>query len=221
MLKKVTIYGERCSGTNYLEQLLIHNFEVEIVWSYGWKHFFGFHDLINTNTDDVLFIGIVRNLTDWINSLYREKHHLPVSITQSHDAFLNNEIYSVNADGSEMMNDRNIFTKERYKNIFELRHVKNQFLVENMPLLVKNYLLITHDSLMNDFVNVMNRIRNCNLQVKSKIVNNIEFPCNVMYYKSEKKKRFIKKNNQIPKEVIISKVADLHYEIMLFTEDYK
>jgi hypothetical protein len=49
MLNKVTIYGERCSGTNYLEQLLIKNFDVEVVWTYGWKHFFGFTDLNNSN----------------------------------------------------------------------------------------------------------------------------------------------------------------------------
>ena len=43
MIKKVTIYGERCSETNYLEQLLINNFDIDITWKYGWKHFFGFH----------------------------------------------------------------------------------------------------------------------------------------------------------------------------------
>ena len=74
MIHTVTIYGERCSGTNYLENLLINNFDVEITWIYGRKHFFGFNDL--NNSDDVLFIGIVRNIFDWINSLYREKHHL-------------------------------------------------------------------------------------------------------------------------------------------------
>jgi len=78
-MKKVTIYGERCSGTNYLEELLLLNFDVETVWDYGWKHFFGFNDL--TNSDDTLFIGIIRNLEDWINSLYREKHHLPIHLT--------------------------------------------------------------------------------------------------------------------------------------------
>lgn len=51
---KVAIYGERCSGTNYLEQLLLLNFDVEIVWDYGWKHFFGFADL--TGSDQVVFI---------------------------------------------------------------------------------------------------------------------------------------------------------------------
>ena len=41
MLKNVVIYGERCSGTNYLEELLSLNFEVSwIEHKYGWKHFF-------------------------------------------------------------------------------------------------------------------------------------------------------------------------------------
>ena len=78
-MKKVTIYGERCSGTNYLEELLLLNFDVEIVWDYDWKHFFGFNDL--TNSDDTLFMGTIRNLEDWINSFYREKHHLPTHLT--------------------------------------------------------------------------------------------------------------------------------------------
>ena len=90
MLKKYTIYGERCSGTTYLEQLINLNFDIEITWSYGWKHFFGFNDL--SNTDDVLFIGIVRNLSDWVNSLYREKHHLKPEITKDTNSFLNNTL---------------------------------------------------------------------------------------------------------------------------------
>ena len=64
MLNKFTIYGERCSGTTYLEQIINLNFKADITWEYGWKHFFGFHDL--TNSDDTLFICIVRNPYDWI-----------------------------------------------------------------------------------------------------------------------------------------------------------
>jgi hypothetical protein len=79
---KVTIYGERCSGTNYLEELLRLNFNVEIVWNFGWKHFFGTNDL--SHSDDVLFIGIIRNLEDWINSFYREQHHLPPQLKNIH-----------------------------------------------------------------------------------------------------------------------------------------
>lgn len=209
MIKKVTIYGERCSGTNYLEELLLLNFNVEIVWNYGWKHFFGFNNL--DNSDDVLFIGIIRNLNDWINSLYREQHHLPSELTKNIDTYLNNTFYSVTESGEEIMTDRNIETGERYKNIFESRDVKNKFLIENMPKLVKNYCLITYDDLVDNFVEIMNKIKNNNLEIK----NNISFPINSNYYKNNKNIIFKKKENEIQSEIIISK-ANLFYEKILF-----
>ena len=180
MIRKVTIYGERCSGTNYLEKLLCENFDIEITWDYGWKHFFGFNNL--NNTDNVLFIGIIRNLEDWINSLYRNKYHLPFELIESTDAFLNNTFYSMYDDGSEIISDRNLETNERYKNIFELRHVKNKYLIETMPKLVNNYCLITYDDLCKNFIDVINKIKNFNLPVK----NNIEFPINIFYHEKKK-----------------------------------
>lgn len=214
MLKKVTIYGERCSGTNYLEKLLLLNFDVKIVWTYGWKHFFGFNNL--SNSDDILFIGIVRNLPDWINSLYREKYHLPPELIKNVDTYLNNTFYSIDEkkNNNEIMEDRNIETKERYKNIFELRQVKNNFLIQKMPSLVKNYCLITYDDLVEDFINVMNKIKSFNLQVN----NNIEFPLNITYnIKNNKRKPFEKKPNEIKDEMILEK-ADLFYEKILFSK---
>lgn len=203
---KVTIYGERCSGTNYLEELLLLNFDVEIVWNYGWKHFFGFNDL--SNTDDVCFIGIVRNLHDWINSLYNSGHHLPKHLSKK-EKFLNDEIYSLNKDETEIMEDRHIETKERYKNIFELRHVKNKFLVDTMPTLVKNYCLITYDELLNHFTATMNKLAKY-LPIKTKI------PMNITYYKKNKKVKFIKKEvNHIDEKVLLKK-ANLYYEKKLF-----
>jgi hypothetical protein len=207
-MKKVTIYGERCSGTNYLEKLLILNFNVDITWSYGWKHFFGSNNL--SNSDDVLFIGIIRNLEDWVNSLYREKHHLPSKLTKNIKTFLNDTFYSVDKN---IVIDKNIETGELYKNIFELRHVKNKFLIEKMPTLVKNYCLITHEDLCNNFINTMNKISNCGLIVK----NNIKFPLNVTYYKTNKKKQYKKKENLIPRKKIIRR-ANLFYEKILFPE---
>ena len=178
-MKKVTIYGERCSGTNYLEQLLLLNFDVEIIWDYGWKHFFGFNDL--TNSDDTLFIGIIRNLEDWINSLYREKHHIQ-HLSKNIDIFLTDTFYSKDNNNNEIMDDRNIDTGERYKNIYELRLVKNKYLIEKMPNLVKNYCLITYDDLIDSFLDTMNKLKNCGL----KINDNVDFPLNVKYYKKQK-----------------------------------
>lgn len=113
------------------------------------------------------------------------------------------------------MEDRNIYTKKRYKNIFELRHTKNKFLVEDMPKLVKNYLLITYDDLLNNFTYNMNLIKNFNLQIK----NNIDFPLNIMYYKKNKNKLYKRKKNIIVKEKIIKK-ANLYYEKILFNNEY-
>jgi hypothetical protein len=217
-MKKVTIYGERCSGTNYLEELLLLNFDVEIVWDYGWKHFFGFNDL--TNSDDTLFIGIIRNLEDWINSLYREKHHVPTHLTENIDIFLTNTFYSVKRDpmthqntGDEIMSDRNIDTGERYKNIYELRLVKNKYLIEKMPNLVKNYCLITYDDLVDSFLDVMNKLKNCGLKIK----DDINFPLNVYYFKKNKEILFQKKENIIQKEKIIIENEELKfYEKILF-----
>jgi hypothetical protein len=215
MIKYVTIYGERCSGTNYLEELILLNFDVEITWEYGWKHFFGFNDL--KNTDDVLFIVIVRNLTDWINSLYREKHHLPSELTKNVDTFLNNTFYSVHDNNEESMVDRNMETNERYKNIFELRRIKNKFLIKKMPHLVKNYALITYNDLTANFVHVMKKLKNTGLKIK----NNIEFPLNISYYKKIKNSVFTKKNNTISKETIYKLIDDnelLLYEKLLFSK---
>uniref|UniRef100_A0A6C0E2G5 Sulfotransferase domain-containing protein n=1 Tax=viral metagenome TaxID=1070528 RepID=A0A6C0E2G5_9ZZZZ len=185
-MKKIQIYGERCSGTNYLEELLRLNFHVEIVWDYGWKHFFGFSDL--SNSDNVLFIGIIRNLEDWINSLYRERHHIPSHLTENIDTFLTNTFYSSD-NNCEIMTDRNIDTGERYKNIYELRLVKNKYLIEKMPKLVNNYCLITYDDLVDNFLDTMNKLKNYGLQIK----DSINFPLNVKYYKNHKDCLFIKK----------------------------
>ena len=78
MIKNYTIYGERCSGTSYLERIMGLNFDINRTWNYGWKHFFGFQDDKLANSDDTLFICIIRNLPDWINSFYRTPHHLVI-----------------------------------------------------------------------------------------------------------------------------------------------
>jgi len=210
MIKNVTIYGERCSGTNYLENLISMNFDTTITSEFGWKHFFGFTDLCNSH--HTLFIGIIRDPYEWINSLYREKHH--ISYFHNIDTFLNNEFYSTFDNKSEIMSDRNIYTKERYKNIFEMRHTKLKFLIEDMPLLVKNYIFIRYEDLINDFDNTMNKIKEMGLNIK----NNIEFPLNTQQYK--KKDTIYEKDskiNYITKEDIRPKINMFYENILGYT----
>ena len=93
MVTKFTIYGERCSGTNYLEQLITSNFELPVTWQYGWKHFFGFSDL--QNSDDTLFFGIVRSPIEWIDSFFKNPYHIPPQ-NKNIKNFLFNRFYSMN-----------------------------------------------------------------------------------------------------------------------------
>lgn len=210
MIKKYTIYGERCSGTNYLLDIMNINFDAEITWDYGWKHFFGFQDEKLQDSDDTLFICIVRNTVDWINSFYREKHHLPLkyNTTLSEEAkldeFLNEEFWSINDDdgnidiSNEKMEDRNIYTGERYKNIFELRHTKIKWMLTDLPNKVKNHIFIRYEDLKYDFINTLLQIKNKGLQFKQDITS----PVNTNRYKNTSE-TFFEKTNNIKASLII------------------
>jgi len=214
MLKKYTIYGERCSGTNYLENIMNINFDIQLTWEYGWKHFFGFQDETLQHSDDTLFICIVRNPVDWLNSFYRELHHLPLkykknlSEEEKLDEFLNKEFWSLNDYNNhdtttERLEDRNIYTGERYKNIFELRNTKIKWMLEDLPNKVNHWIFIRYEDLLNDFENTLLKIKNKGLNVK----DDIKFPLNTMNYKNQSNKTFKKvenTNTTISAEIIFS-----------------
>lgn len=243
MIKKFTIYGERNSGTNYLKALILKNFDVSMTWQYGWKHFFGFNDL--SDSDDTLFIGITRNPYDWINSMYRNPHHLRDLKHQTIDNFLSQEVRSFNElewmydyemialkhiynktthkpEFMERINDWNIYTHKRYRNIFELRKIKNDFLINKMPKLVKNYILIRHEDLLYHFNRTMNKIKEMGVPITS----HITFPENIQHYfegpYTNKHRVFTNKPKQ---EIIhrsqITKHLDLIQEIKIFPEYIK
>lgn len=183
MITHYTIYGERCSGTNYLEELMTINFNLELTWKFGWKHFFGFNNL--NNSDNTLFIGIVRDPFDWTNSLFKTQHHLPKNF-KNIKSYLNDKYYSIDNNNKIIKEDVNIYTKENYKNIMELRHTKLHFLIQDMPKKVKNYILIRYEDLLFDFENTMNKIKDKGLTIN----NIIEYPINIKYYKKNKSKEF-------------------------------
>lgn len=194
MIQNIKIYGERCSGTNYLIKLLEKNFDVDIISSFdvGHKHFFGFENLSKmTNT---LFICIVRDPVTWINSFYRKKWHLPEHLTNSPYDFLNNEFYSYYDEsydrretfdrsllGTEIMEDRNIYTKRRYRNIFEMRHVKLKWMIETLPSQVQHYLFVRYEDIVNHFEETMQMIASKGLRLRNPTL----FPENHTRYKDE------------------------------------
>jgi len=172
-IKKFAILGERCSGTNFLEESISSNFNITHTIEHGNKHFFCFNKYNKVKTDDTLFIGIIRNPIYWLNSFSKELYHVPEINRKSLNNFLFNEFYSVtdeisaaNNDNVFLMNihpytykykyktnpeDFNYVTGEKYKNIFELRKLKNNYLINIMPTKVNNFILINYEDLLYNY----------------------------------------------------------------------
>jgi len=179
-ISNIAILGERCSGTNFLEESITNNFSLEYTAKYGNKHFFCYNNY--TNSDDTLFIGIIRNPIYWLNSFSCELYHVPEMNRNNLHSFLFNKFYSVedevDADKSGLGNnnfnlnnkyytyqyklnekDLNYINGKKYNNIFELRKVKNDFLLNVMPKKVKNYILINYEDLLFNFNEVLSNIK--------------------------------------------------------------
>jgi hypothetical protein len=154
-LKYFTIFGERCSGTTFLENSILKNFDLEVTWKYGWKHMWNSPDFdppfgYNSDDGETLFIGIVRNPVNWIDSFFIKPYHVPENKMSSIENFLDDTDFT-------SFNDENI-NIEKYNSIFELRKVKNDMLKNTIPSLVKNYILIKYEDLDSNFDKVISEI---------------------------------------------------------------
>lgn len=204
MISNIKIYGERCSGTNYLEILILKNFKVNIIQDYGFKHFFGFDSL--EKTDNILFICIIRHYHSWINSFYRKKWHLSPLQKKSKRNFLYSEHSSYYDDyknhgknyGKEIMEDRDMYTQKRYKNIMELRYNKMKWMTETLPKYIKHYIFIRYEDLLENFDYIMNSIYLKGVPLLSPK----NFPENHTNYKNTDKKFIPNNENKITIEEI-------------------
>jgi hypothetical protein len=204
MISHIKIYGERCSGTNYLEILILKNFKVNLIQNYGFKHFFGFNSF--ENSDNTLFICIIRHYHSWINSLYRKKWHLSPIQQKSKKNFLYSEHWSYYDDyrnhgenyGKEIMEDRDMYTQKRYNNIIELRYNKMKWMTKTLPKKVKHYIFIRYEDLLENFNYIMNSIYLKGVPLLSPK----KFPENHTNYKNSKKKFIPSDENTITVEEI-------------------
>jgi len=177
-ISEFVILGERCSGTNFLEALMLNNFEIKINRSFS-KHFFGFENY--ENYEKILFIGIIRHPYTWINSLAKYPYHVHPSLRNNLEKFLTVEFTS-GGDGKEFENSRNIYTGERYKNIFELRKIKLKFLMEDMPKRAINYILIKYEDLRDNFEETLDKLKN-----QFTLVTKPKYPIKIEQYKGRGK----------------------------------
>ncbi len=173
--KNFTILGERSSGTEILKQFILDNFDIPYTQEFGSTHFFGFYDYKLMFTEETLFLCIVRDPVDWINAFYHNPQYIPIQ-NQSLDNFLEKPFYSIwsNVIGENRISDkesntstvesiihedRNIITHQPYKNIFELRKVKTEYLTDTLPALVKHHELIRYEDLLENPKLILEKIQ--------------------------------------------------------------
>jgi hypothetical protein len=140
---ELAIFGERCSGTNYVEALLQENFpQLTKTKEYGWKHGFIQPRYIKPSC---FFVGVTRHALDWLRSFYRTPHQVgPWIETANFGAFLRHE-WSCVATGrvlgrpnrvlgltrdAEMIGERHPVTGARIDNVVQMRNLKLQSLLK-------------------------------------------------------------------------------------------
>lgn len=183
-IQHFTIFGERCSGTHFLQHAIQSNFHIQYVK--GEKHFFGnkeFRDAIDVLSppedlthfetkmfefdsiapEELLVFAIVRDPVEWIDSFYKRAHHVPPENRNPYDRFISCEFYSVYEDGPknklEILEDRHWKTKQRYRNIFELRNWKCKYMLEEMPKQYVHFYLIKYEELRDHYIPTLEHIR--------------------------------------------------------------
>jgi|688.fasta_scaffold45134_14 hypothetical protein len=159
-IDKFAIYGERHSGTNFLEQCMRQTFGLDKTEYYGFKHFFGWTkpETITYRGKHTLFIGIVRNPYDWITAMLNMPHHIHRHRLLNISNLLTTEWYSTDYHDKEILLDRSFITKLRYKNIFDMRTTKYKYLSEIMPIIANNYVLLSYDFWLKNYENYINII---------------------------------------------------------------
>ena len=168
MIRYVQVFGERCSGTNYLASLVRKNFGgVELTKDFGGKHWFIKDHLPrsrpNRSTDhqcvrplgdghDTLFLVIYRNPFDWLRSLHEKPHHaeghrgLPFS-EFIRKRWVSYETKRMNRHWPE--SDRGDYFIEEAENVLRLRTLKVRHL-NALRDVVENVAFINYEELALD-----------------------------------------------------------------------
>lgn len=137
-VKKIQIFGLRCSGTNYLEQLILLNTsQVRIVKAIGHKHLWNTRFHQKQLPEDVQIIIIVRNPYDWLRSIYLEPHHCPELLGLSFTDFLNHpwnaymgKIWNAPLPSRRMQIVKTGKQFEKYDHVIHLRNSKMKILAD-------------------------------------------------------------------------------------------
>jgi hypothetical protein len=175
MINQYVIYGERHSGTKFLDKLINKNFAINKTTQFGHKHFFRPECILASEPSlisETIFLCIVRNPYDWLMSFHNERHHCGISNAKDIYRFLSKEWSSREPFlGPEILEDRHLYSDRRYKHIFELRSVKLNFLRYILPIYIENYVFVRYEDFIDaTFVSLFIR----NIQNRFHLIKNKE-----------------------------------------------
>jgi hypothetical protein len=175
-INNLQIFGERCSGTNFLHSLLWNNLEGVLKnvdephwYDYGWKHFplwlnvpfennpknSPLNSYYFNDSDNHLFIVIFRDPYDWVRSIYQRPHHTFSSM----QGISFSEFVRIPWAGAEKI-DLNPLTDSFFENVLALRtaRVFNMLLIKER---VKNIYFVRYETVRDhpqDFLKEISEI---------------------------------------------------------------
>ncbi|MGB0661008.1 MAG: hypothetical protein ACPGNV_12640 [Mangrovicoccus sp.] len=158
-LDSFQVFGERCSGTSYVERLIAKNTPLSATRRYGWKH--GFPTMLAIPSS-VLVVGVVRHAIDWTLSLYSRPWHSKKQLQkQDYSGFIRTPWHSYvdrmdyfhgsSADdlGQPLLLDRHPITGTAFANILDMRQAKLASLLawrrRGVALMLVRYELVRDD----------------------------------------------------------------------------
>lgn len=143
-MKNVKIYGERNTGTIYLEWLLKSNLEIKIDKSpvLGWKHRLvpSLADLEDEIREETLFICLVKNPYSWLLSMHKRPYHHEVLKKFSFSDFLR-------------------YSYGDYENPMVMWNMKNNSYVR-LENDVSNHMIIRYEDLLSNMKSILLEIAN-------------------------------------------------------------
>ena len=204
MIKYIQIFGERCSGTKYLEGLIDRNFEdIQITKSFGYKHWFIKNHFPrgkpNTSTDyecirplsdsdDTLFLVIYRNPFDWLRSLHLKPYHAPNHQRLTFSKFIRKKWVSYETNQVNPLwpkNDNNYYFIEEAGNIIQLRTQKILHF-NNLKNVVNHVRFINYEKLFGDVGLLGNIADELDIRLKHNPLDDAKFS-----YEGGQKKIFV------------------------------
>lgn len=155
MVKYLKVFGERCSGTNYITSLLCQNFtqlqylDHTRTSPFGWKHDILSHEYVKHEmAKDTLFVLVVRDPYDWLRSFFHQPHHAYHCKKMSFSQFLKSPWFSCR-DHSPSINIDVHPSGRTYHNVIEMRTEKIKALMR-FHTYAPNCTLITYESVRDD-----------------------------------------------------------------------